>query len=238
MHRSAAASLLASLLLASVARAETRASLEVGPIVGVAHDVRAEGGMSELSPSQNPAGLELRAGAAARYFEGGILLSGTASSGPTTLAAGLYAGPTLSLGKRLRVTLDGEFGVQDHGGFGSEFLFADAQSSDVSLPFAGARASVWVNLHESAKVTLSLGLLAEARFDLGHGTGHATVTPSSLCLGILECLLEATSPPQPFTQDYDVGGHVVYFGVVMRWSVSPSANPSPTPHPSWIQERH
>ena len=49
------------------------------------------------------------------------------------------------------------------------------------------------------------------------------MTPSSFCLGLIECLIEAESPPQPFEQSYDVGGHVVLFGMIVRW------NPAPAP---------
>jgi hypothetical protein len=217
-----AALLLSSLALASTARAETRASFAIGTIGGTAHDVRADGGTSDLSPTQGQFGLVLRGGVAASRFEAGVLFTGATSFGPSTLAAGLYAGPALTLGRRVRVVVTGELGEQAHGGFGSEFFLADAQSSDVTLPFAGASASVWLKPSASEASTLSVGLYAEARFDLGHGTGQAVVTPSSICLGLLECLIEAQSPPQPFTQSYDVGGHVVYFGFLARWDVVPS----------------
>ena len=119
--------------------------------------------------------------------------------------------------------------MQVHSGFGDEFGFLDdAQSSNVTLPYVGATASLWLNRRSTGTALLSFGLYAEARFELGHATTEATVTPSSLCLGLLECLLTAENPPMPFTQSYDVGGRSMYFGFLVRFNPASTGSKSPS----------
>jgi len=208
-------------LAAGEARAETRLGFDVGTMFGKTESVVEipQLGETPQAPRETAGGLVTRLGAVGEHYVVGAeasLWGATASVG----SAALFGGVALRSPRRFAVELSGSLGVEDYSGFIEGGLYSDvATTSSVTLPFAAGRLQLWGPLGQSS----FLGLFAEARTDLGSGTGAATVRERC---GALCMVLGGMDDAKPVVHTFEVGGPAVFVGLNFRFTAKPVAHAS------------